>query len=55
MLDLFSHPADPGAAGRARDWLAAQLEVDAGRIAGRGFGSGAQAVLRVAFAARVLL
>lgn len=55
VLDLLSHPADPGAARRARDWLAAQPEVDASRIAGLGFGAGAQALLAVEFAARVLL
>jgi dienelactone hydrolase len=55
VLDLLSHPADPDAARRARDWLAAQPEVDPSRIAGVGFGAGAQAVLAVGFSARVLL
>lgn len=55
VLDLLSHPADPAAAGRARDWLAAQPGVDSARIAAIGFGAGAQAVQTVGFAARVLL
>ncbi len=55
VLDLLSHPADPDAARRARDWLSAQPEVDALRIAGLGFGAGAQAVLAAGFGARVLL
>jgi dienelactone hydrolase len=55
VLDLLSHPADADAVARARDWLARLPEVDAARIAGLGFGAGAQAVLRAEFAARVLL